>query len=80
LPPFDKNPFLGGIVQFLTLCLAKILWFLYTCSQNSMVFIHMFLQVLKKQYYGTRSQEAHGAQELPKVTCGELLFASTLDI
>ena len=38
------------------------------------------LQVQKKQYYGTRSQEAHGAWELPKVTCGELLSASALDI
>lgn len=37
-------------------------------------------QVQNKQYYGTRSQEAHGARELPKVTCGELLSALALDI
>lgn len=38
------------------------------------------LQVLKKKYCGTNSQEAHGAWELSKVTCGELLSASSLDI
>jgi len=38
------------------------------------------LQVLKRQYCGTREQRAHGARELPKLTCGELLSSSALDI
>jgi hypothetical protein len=38
------------------------------------------LQVLKRQYCGTRSQGAHGPRELPTLTCGELLSSSALSI
>jgi hypothetical protein len=39
-----------------------------------------YLQVLKKQYYVTRSQEVHGPRELPKLSCRELLSSLVFDI